>query len=208
VLMAALCAMSAAWPSRAAETYSADAVKAAFLYRFAGYVDWPEDIAAQAPQAPFTIAVLGDDGVVRELQKLLPSHMIKNHPAEVRSIRRIQDLGDAQMLYIPARHRGDLHTLLAGLATKPVLVVTDEEGGLDDGATVNFLLVDRRVRFEVSLGAAERSGLKISSELLSVAARVQGGRLRSDATCTLNGIGDPASETAPSKQSSCTRLVG
>ena len=185
LLFAALYATRGVLPSQAIEAYSEDAVKAAFLYRFAGYVDWPQDIATQAPRASFTIAVLGDDGVVRELQKLLPTHAIKNHPADVRRIRRIQDLGDAQMLYISPRHRGDLHTLLAALAMRPVLVVTDEEDGLEEGSTVNFLLLDRRVRFEVSLAAAERSGLKISSELLSVAAHVEGGRLRSDASCML-----------------------
>lgn len=208
VLIVVLCATRGSLSSFAAEAYSEDAVKAAFLYRFAGYVDWPQDIAMRAPQAPFTIAVLGDDGVVRELQNLLPSHAIKNRPAEVHQIRRIQDLGDAQMLYIAPRHRGDLHSLLGALAMKPVLVVTDEEGGLDEGSTVNFLLLDRRVRFEVSLAAAERSGLKISSELLSVAARVQGGRLRSDASCVLSGTTDAPGETASPRQSSCVRLFG
>jgi len=52
--------------------------------------------------------------------------------------------------------------------------VTDEDHGLDEGSTVNFMLVDHRLRFEISLTAATRSGLKISSELLSVAARVEG----------------------------------
>ena len=185
LFLSALCTLGNAPRALCAEGYSEDAVKAAFLYRFAGYVDWPQDIAGQAPDDPFTIAVVGDDGVVRELQRLLPSHAIKNHPAEVRRIRRIQDLGDAQMLYVAPHHRENLRRMLVALADKPVLIVTDEDGGLDAGSTVNFLLVDRRVRFEVSLAAAERSGLKISSELLSVAAHVEGGKLRSDASCIL-----------------------
>jgi hypothetical protein len=58
-----------------------------------------------------------------------------------------------------------------------VLVVTNEEGGLDSGSTVNFLLIDQRVRFEISLDAAESSSLKVASELLAVAIRVRGRRL-------------------------------
>jgi hypothetical protein len=53
-------------------------------------------------------------------------------------------------------------------------LVTDDNGGLSDGSAINFLTIDRNVRFEISLSAAERWGLKISSELLSVAIRVQG----------------------------------
>jgi hypothetical protein len=55
------------------------------------------------------------------------------------------------------------------------LLVTAEEGGLGDGSVINFLTVDSNVRFEVSLAAAERWGLKISADLLGVAVRVQGG---------------------------------
>lgn len=60
-----------------------------------------------------------------------------------------------------------------------MLVVTDEEGGIDAGSTINFLTLDRRVRFEVSLTAASRARLKISSQLLTVAVRVFGGTRQS-----------------------------
>jgi hypothetical protein len=165
---------------RAAEDYSEDAVKAAFLYRFAGYVTWPQELGSGAP---FTIAVLGADGTVGALERLLPNHSIRNHHAQVRRIQRVQDLGDAQMLYVVSGHPEQARKVIGALNGQPVLVVTDEEGGLEEGSVVNFLLVDRRVRFEISLSAAEDHRLKISSELLSVAARVQGGRLRSDAFC-------------------------
>lgn len=168
-------------PSRAAEQYSEDAVKAAFLYRFAGYVDWPDEALA-SPN--FTIAVLGAEGVASELQQLLPNHPLKNRPTQVRKIASVKELGDAQVLFVGPAQADNARAAIAALAMRPVLVVTDEERGLENGSTVNFLVVDRRIRFEISLIAAERSGLKISSDMLSVAARVQGGRLRSDASCT------------------------
>jgi hypothetical protein len=160
-------------PAAAADGYSEDAVKAAFLYRFAGYVEWPPETAVDPS---FTIAVLCADGVVRELARLLPGHGIKSRPAQVRTIKSLRELGDARILYVGPGHCSELS--LTGVTSRPVLVVTDNDRGLDQGSEINFLLVDRRLRFEVSLSAADRAGLKISSELLSVALRVQGGRLR------------------------------
>lgn len=176
LLLALLCLLVGT-VARAAEQYSEDAVKAAFLYRFAGYVDWPEEDPANTP---FTIAVLGDDGVVNELQRLLPGKRIKNRPAQVRRIKRFSELAGAQILYVGAARAAAVRNIASATAGHPVLIVTDEERGLEEGSIVNFLLVDQRVRFEISLEAAERAGLKISSELLSVAARVQGARLRSE----------------------------
>ncbi len=164
-------------PVKAAEAFSADAVKAAFLYRFAGYVEWPQ---SAAPDREITIAVMGSDKVAAELRKLLPERPAPNQPTQIRTIGNIRQLGGARILYIGTDFRGDLGSVIASIGAQPVLVVTDHDGGLDEGGAVNFLLVDRRLRFEVSLAAAERAGLKISSELLSVAVRVQGGRARWD----------------------------
>lgn len=164
----------------AASFYTDEAIKAAYLYRFAGYIKWP---GSQHLSAPFTIDVIGDDAVASELARLLPDHPINGHPARVRIIRRIEDVGDAQMLYIGPRFTGDISSAIASIARKPLLVVTDEERGLDDGGTINFVEMGRHVRFDVSLTAAGRAGLQISSELLSVAAHVRGGHIRSGMDC-------------------------
>jgi hypothetical protein len=156
--------------ARAAE-HSEDAVKAAYLYRFAGYIGWPEQGSVEAA---FTIDILGAPGIARELRRLLPGHPINGHVAEVREVTGNHDLGNAQIVYIAAGHADLLRTLAPRASGASMLLVTDEEGGLSSGSTLNFLTIDRNVRFEVSLTAAERWGLKISSELLGVAIRVQG----------------------------------
>jgi YfiR/HmsC-like len=180
-VLGTLCLLASLYQSaRAAAYYSDEAIKAAYLYRFAGYVRWP---GSQRPEAPFTIDVIGDGAVASELARLLPDHPINGHPARVRVIRRIADLGDAQMLYIGARFAGNLSSAIASVARRPVLVVTDEQRGLDDGGTINFVEVGRHVRFDVSLTAAGRAGLRISSELLSVAAHVRGDHVRSGTDC-------------------------
>jgi hypothetical protein len=189
MLLAAVWAMSPA--ARAAESYSEDAVKAAFLYRFTGYVDWPAQAAAD-PQ--FIIAVLDADGVAAELGRLLQNRQIQNRPAQVRSIKNIRELDGAHMLYIGGSHRDDLRRLISSVAGRPVLVVTNADGGLDAGSSVNFLLIDQRVRFEISLDAAQGSGLRVASELLAVAIRVRGRRVFTEAGCDAAGT---APELAP-----------
>lgn len=165
-------------PAHAADAYSADAVKAEFLYRFAGYVEWPADLP---DDAPFTIAVAAADGVFNELRQRTPGRTIQNHRVEIRKVLAKSDLEHVQILYVPTRAQSSSRELLAAAVGRPILVVTDEAGALEKGSIVNFLLVDRHVRFEISLTSAERSRLRINSGLLSVAAHVEGVRPRAEA---------------------------
>jgi len=172
--------------ARAGAAYSEDAVKAAYLYRFAGYVRWP---GSQVASSPFVIDVMDESGVAKELERLLPDHPINGHPARVRVIARTADLGDAQMLYVGEEFAGNVKALTASLGDRAILVVTDENEGLNDGGTINFIEgAGGHVRFEVSLTSAARAGLQISSQLLSVAVRVKGGHLHSGANCRASHI--------------------
>lgn len=148
--------------------YSPAAVKAAFLHRFASYVEWP---GPPAGDEPFTIAVCGADEVAQQLEGLLPGLKIQNRPARVRRVQVPEDLADVHILYVgcPAQRA---RSLVAAAAKRPILTVTDDSDGLTTGSVINFLQVGKNIRFEVSLPAAERSGLRIDSGLLSVAARV------------------------------------
>jgi len=174
-----------------------DSVKAAFLYRFTDYVQWPAR-ALQASQ--FIIAVLGDPGVAADLEHIVAGHQIKGRTAQVRIIHHSKEAADAQIVFVgpgdPDAHR----RFITSLSGQPVLIVTDESQGLEEGSTVNFMLVDHKLRFEISLTAAARSGLKISSELLSVAARVEG-HLDSNAGCT------PAAAPQSGRKSRCPLTV-
>jgi YfiR/HmsC-like len=167
-------------PSFGAGIVTEDSVRAAYLYRFAGYIDWPpEDAARQG----FTIDVLGSPGTASELRRLLADHSIKNRTAIVREISSLQELGDAQILFLGAGNAD----MIRGLAPRPgvsaVLIVTNEDGALASGSTINFVHIERNIRFEVSMAAAQRWGLRISSELLSVAVRVQSASPRSAMAC-------------------------
>lgn len=148
--------------------YSPAAVKAAFLHRFASYVTWPGEPAADDP---FTIAVAGADDVAEQLESLLPGLTIQNRPARIRRVAAADDLAGVHILYVghPVQRA---RSLIVAAANKPILTVTDDNDGLTTGSVINFVQVGRNIRFEISLPAAERSHLRIDSGLLSVAARV------------------------------------
>jgi hypothetical protein len=159
----------AAFPAHAA-LFSADAVKAAFLYRFASYIEWPGD----APVGQFVIAVYGAEDVAKQLDALLPKMNINGLPAQVRRVTRASELDGVHVLYVgPDYALARSRSVREAALLKPILIVTDDPRGLDAGGVINFIEVSRNVRFEVSLAAADRARLKIASSLLSVAARVE-----------------------------------
>ena len=170
MLLCALWTAAVSLPAFATDPQSEDSIKAAFVLRFAGYVEWPEDAV---PERSFTIAVLGASEVAVRLQKLTAGRTIMNRPVQVRRIASIQDVGNAQIVYIGTDHRADLRSLLTTLRSRRILVISSEDEGLAAGSAINLLVADRRVRFEVSLAAARAAGLRIGSELLSLAVRVQ-----------------------------------
>lgn len=147
------------------------AVKAAYLYRLLSYVDWPPAVLEGG--GPFGIGVARADDVLEELQRVLPGRTVHGRPVLVRRLTE----GDAL---------DGLHVVLVGgsvrraagwmreLRERPMLLtVTDAPRGLETGSVLNFVESEGKVRFEASLGAAEKAGLKLSSRLLAVAVRVE-----------------------------------
>jgi YfiR/HmsC-like len=156
-------------PAHAA-AFSAEAVKAAFLFRFASFVQWPQDVP---DSGPFVIGVFDGDAVADQLARLLPGMNVRGQPAEVRRITRPEQLGDVRILYIGRGAVPRSRAVRARAATLPILVVTDGGDGFASGGVINFVDAPRNVRFEISLVAADRARLTIDSALLAVAARVE-----------------------------------
>ena len=142
-------------------------VKAAFVYKFAGYVEWP-DSAFTSPAAPITIGVLGDDAMVGELTQVVAGRTIDSHPLTVRRLRQGESLTGLHVLFVGNSERARLAEARP-VRSQPLMVISEHDGALDQGSVINFLIVGGRVRFEVGLDNAERRGLKLSSRLLTVA---------------------------------------
>ncbi len=140
-------------------------VKAAFLYKFLGYVEYPQDAG------PLVVGVAGADDIGAELVRLTTGRSVGGRPVAVRTVREGEPLAGLHMLFIGADAPRSM-SLLRAAQQQGVLTVTESDNGLQQGSVINFRLVEERVRFEVSLPAAEKSGLKLSSRLLSVAYHV------------------------------------
>jgi hypothetical protein len=156
---------------QAQSPYPEHSVKSAFIYRMASYIDWPPE---SLNTAQFTFTVFGADEIAAELQQLVSKYTVKDLPVRVQRATSVKELADAQVVFVGARYEGSLLRLEEKIGNRPVLLITDQPNGLEQGSMINFISVDRRVRFEVSVTAAERAGLTVGSELLAVAARVRG----------------------------------
>lgn len=148
-------------------------VKAAFLVRFLSFVEWPEPAFAR-PESPIVIGVLGSDEVMAALQEITAGRVVQARPVLVRRMREGESAAGLHLLFIG---RAASASLPKFAGTPGVLLVSESDGALERGATVNFVRRDARVRFEVALDVAERQGLRISSRMLSVAQHVRQGRL-------------------------------
>jgi hypothetical protein len=165
-------ALVAAVPAQTLNGPRESAVKAAFLIKFASFVDWPSS-ALPRPGEPLVIGVLGDDGLFADLEQLAQGQTVNGRPVHALRLRDLPAPDErVQILYIAAATEARLRDLVPRVAG-PVLVVTQSEGALALGAALNFVLRRGRLRFEASPHAAAAHGLKLSSRLLAVASSVE-----------------------------------
>ncbi len=141
-------------------------LKAAFLYNFSKFVQWPQERFPDAG-SPIIIAVLGPSPFGDELNKLVRERLVNGRAIEVRPIVSAADIPAAHIVFIPA----GAEPLLEGryLDARGVLTVGESAAFAARGGMIRFTLVDEKVRFEIDQGSAEKAGLKLSGQLLKLA---------------------------------------
>jgi len=147
-------------------------VKAAFLYNFAKFVDWPAETFSRQ-DAPFVIGILDREPFGDVLEQVVRGKTVDGRSLEVRRLKRPEEGAGCQIVFVGARETSVLPALLRELGASAVLTVGDTERFTRQGGMVNFVVQDNRVRFEINMDAARRAGLKISSKLLQLATIVQ-----------------------------------
>lgn len=145
-------------------------IKAAFLYHFCSYVQWPKRDPS-INHSHVTIGVAGTSRVIRIVRETLEGKSNKKCVFHVRAIKPGDDLSDVEMLYIAGKSRFYLEEFFSQSQTPPILTITDEEKN-SDNSIINFVVRDDHVRFVISKSQADEAGLKLSSELLAVALQV------------------------------------
>lgn len=148
-------------------------VKAAFLYKFLGYAEFPAASFADA-ESPLVIGVAGSDELAAELARMVVGRNVNGRPIAVRAIKDHGAPGQLHLLFISGDETRAAAALKA-LSQHALLTVTETERGLQLGSVINFKIVDDHVRFDVSLDAAGKNNVKLSSRLLTVAHLVQKG---------------------------------
>jgi len=147
-------------------------VKAVWLIAFLRFIDWPAD--AMSKSDTITIGIFGDQPVPSQFALALDTP-VKGKKLVIRSIRELQEdtvLSDCLILFIDANHIESLETIIGLVDTKSVLTVSETDAFLENGGIVNFVIVNDQIRFEINQVAAQKSGLRIPSQLLRRAHKV------------------------------------
>ena len=146
-------------------------VKAAFLYKFGGYVEWPQGVFAK-PDSPIAIGVIGADALAEELARIVAGRTINGRPVTVRKLRPGEAVASLHVLFVGRSDSSRLADILAAAKGQPLLTVTESEEALELGSMINFVVVEDKVRFDIAPPPSESSNLKISARLLGVARKV------------------------------------
>ena len=147
-------------------------VKAAFLFNFAKFVEWPPD-GTREPGDGFTICVADDEAFAEVLDRAVTGKTVEGRVLTVRRLQPADDVRSCRILYTGSADSPRLASLLKSLRSAAVLTVGAAPGFTRRGGIINFILEDNRVRFEINPDAAGRAGLRISSKLLQLATIVR-----------------------------------
>ena len=146
-------------------------VKAAYLYNFGKFVEWPQSVTAS--ESSFNICVLGQDPFNSTFGSIIGNENIKGKNVLLKRIPRAQEAVGCHILFISSSEEPRLKEILAALDKTSVLTVSDMPQFTRRGGMIQFVMDANRVRFEVNLTSAERTGLTVSSQLLKVAISVR-----------------------------------
>ena len=143
-------------------------VKAAFLYNFAKFINWPDEVFSNE-KAALVFGILGEDPFGDTLAQMIKGKTVNGRPLEIKRFKRLEDVGGCHILFISSSERKRLSLIRQALNGASVLTVGDWEQFALEGGMISFTLEDNKVRFQVNPDFAERAGLKISSKLLTLA---------------------------------------
>jgi hypothetical protein len=160
LLMAGVLASVSVMAPSAQEVSQEYRVKAAYLYNFLKYVEWPD-----RSNRPFKICVAGQNPFGNVLAALTSAERVRGNPVQTELILGPEPGCDV----IFAPRTSNIPAYLQTAAGKPILTVGETARFIEQGGIVNFFLENGKIRFEINRNAAERAGLRFSSRLLQLA---------------------------------------
>jgi len=143
-------------------------VKAAFLFNFAKFVEWPPESFAKET-SPLVIGILGDNPFGGDLERTVQNKTINNRPLVIEQLHSSAEATNCQVLFISTSEKKRLPEIFNGLRGASVLTVSETDGFTEAGGMINFVWEGKKIRFEINNDAARKAKLKINSKLLSLA---------------------------------------
>jgi len=148
-------------------------IKAAFLYNFAKFVEFPKQSLAPEDRE-IVIGIIGNDPFGRILDDTVAGKKVDNRGFVIKRFASFDEIKSCHVLFISSSEQGNVAEILKKLDGLGILAVSDFASLPDDGVMINFIVKSNRVKFEINLNAAQKAGIKISSKLLKLAVSVKG----------------------------------
>jgi hypothetical protein len=142
-------------------------VKAAFLFNFVKFVEWPQEVFND-DAAPVVVGILGEDPTCSAISLTINGKIANGRRLVVKRFPSVRALTYCHILFIGGSQKNNLQNILAAVGAR-VLTVGETDQFLQTGGIVNFIIVDSKVRFEINQTASEKAGLRISAKLLGLA---------------------------------------
>ena len=143
---------------------------AMFIYHFTKYINWPEKESGE----DFVIGIIGQTPLKDELLSITKSKNINNRKVSIKQFKEnYEELKNCQIIFIPESESKYINKVIANTEKSAVLVITEKGGMLQKGASINFLVINEKLRFEISKTKLAEHNLKVSNELLKLASDVQ-----------------------------------
>ena len=149
-------------------------VKAAFLYHFGQFAEWPSDTFS-SDSSPFIYGIIGDDPFGAALESIISSKTIQGRSLTLKRFRSIDELEFCHVLFIGSSESERLQEILDALQPWHVLTVGEMEQFAHQGGIINFVIEDNKVRFEINIEAANQAAVRINSKLLRLAMIIKTG---------------------------------
>lgn len=144
-------------------------IKAVFIYNFTKYIEWPQSYK----EGEFTIGIIGETSLYSELIKMTETKKVANQTLEVKKFESPSDVTKCHILYVCKDESGNITDIIKKLKNNSTLLVTEDNGLMEKGSGINFIIKDNRQKFELNKGNVEKYKLKVSSNLEALAFTVK-----------------------------------
>jgi hypothetical protein len=143
-------------------------IKAAFIYNFTQFIEWPEDSFENAA-SPFVIGILGKDPFGPAINETVEGEKVQGHPIIIQRYSSLQEIKECHILFVSNTESGNIKEIIAGLRNKNILTVSDIPGFPVEGGMIGFMMENNKTKLQINPSIAKAADINISSKLLRLA---------------------------------------